>query len=96
MGMKKIVVNAKVRALLFELDEIMDRLHAVASTLARRDISASEAMNAGADREAIRAQIVGVAYRLNEASIRRAAIKRHAKKKGGEALRESNKTSWNL
>ena len=76
MGMKKIVVNAKVRALLRELDEIMDKFHVLSGTLARREISASEAMNAGYDRERIRGQIVGVAYRLNEASIRRPGMKK--------------------
>lgn len=71
---KKVIVNAKVRALLLELDEIMFNFHQASASLANRDISMSSAANLSADRELLRAQIVGVAYRINEASIRRGKL----------------------
>ncbi len=69
--MRKVVVNANVRALLLELDDEMLKFHAATKLLADLYISSSQAVRIGADRESVRARIVGIAYRINEESIRR-------------------------
>lgn len=78
MGIKKIVVNAKVRALLLELDGVMNELHRISALLApQSEIPFSEAVNLSAEKESLKNRIVGVAYRLNEACI--ASEKGHKK-----------------
>ncbi len=58
----------KVRELLVELDVAMQKFHQETGRLASKNISDTEAMNLGADREHTRAIIVGIAYRINKAS----------------------------
>lgn len=67
----RVTVNKAARALIVELRGLCDRLDEQNTTLARRDISDSVAMDVGADREAIKAAIVGVAYRLVGEAIKR-------------------------
>lgn len=65
----KVIVNTKVRALLLELDEIMTKYHEASASLVSGVLKSSQAMNVSADREGLKIQIMGVAYRINEASI---------------------------
>jgi hypothetical protein len=64
----KIRVTSKVRALLVELDQAFERFHGYAATLADRCISNSEAMEAGANKSAQERIILGIAYRINNAT----------------------------
>ena len=64
----KYIVNAEVRALLVELDDAMEAYHSGTRILADRSISNSVAVDTGAEREHVRARIVGIAYRIHQAS----------------------------
>jgi hypothetical protein len=66
--MPKIRVSRRVRELLVELDQAYERYGAQVEILADRRSSPSLAMNAGAERESIKAQILGIAWRINRAS----------------------------
>ena len=68
MSARRIVVNAQVRALLQELDEVLERFHEKTRTLSDSGLPHNEAVNVGAAREVIRTQIVGLAWRINKAS----------------------------
>ena len=65
---KSIRCNRKVRDLLVELDEAIQKFQSQTAILSNRHIDNSTAMNIGADREAIRSLIVGIAWRINKAS----------------------------
>lgn len=65
--MKRPRITAQVRTLLVELRTVCERFDAQTRTLAS-NISTSEAMEVGANREATKAAIIGVAYRINQAA----------------------------
>jgi hypothetical protein len=66
--MPKIVITAKVRTLLAELDAVMQAFHGHTATLAQPGIETQQAVEVGRIREDVRAQIVGIAWQLNKAS----------------------------
>lgn len=63
----KITCTKKVRALLIELDQTFAKFISQTSVLAGA-IDNSSAMDVGASREATKAMIIGVAWRINKAS----------------------------
>lgn len=69
MSARRIVVNAEVRALLGELDALFRKFDEQTALLSG-PLGDVEAAGIGADREQVRAAIVGCAYRINKASVR--------------------------
>jgi len=69
--MSKIRFTREVRELLIELDDAVERFGAQTRVLADRTTDTSTAMNVGADREAIKSLILGIAARINTASKKR-------------------------
>lgn len=68
--MRKVIVNGEVRSLLKELDDVMSEYHGVSRLLASRELRNSQVMDLSSTKQGLTIKIVGVAYRLNEASIR--------------------------
>lgn len=66
--MAKIRCNAKVRELLCELDTAFGKLSVENRALANRDTPENIAIAVGAEREATKTWIVGIAWRINKAS----------------------------
>jgi hypothetical protein len=66
--MSRIVVNGKVRSLLYDLDNVMQKFHVATRTLADRNLDLTKALDVGADRELLRTQIVGIAWQIHKAS----------------------------
>jgi hypothetical protein len=64
----KVKCTAKVRELLVKLDEAFERHAHLTEILADRSTDPSTARRAGADREAVRTLIRGIAWRINKAS----------------------------
>jgi hypothetical protein len=64
----KITCNSEVRRLLVELDEAFATFGEQSKTLAQIGLDQSTAIRVGADREAQRGIIIGVAWRINQAS----------------------------
>lgn len=64
--MKRIRITAKAREIMAELVELYEKFHEHTRILADRSTDNSTAMNVGADREAIRTQILGAAWRLTK------------------------------
>ena len=64
----KIRATRKVRELLVELDDAFQKFGEQTRVLADRKTDASMAMEVGANREAIKALIIGIAGRINAAS----------------------------
>lgn len=65
----KIVVNKEVRALLVELDDAMQTFHNMTKSLAPGSgLDEHMAVEVGAEREHVKRQILGIAWRINKAS----------------------------
>jgi len=74
----RITVTREVRELLGELDTLMRRFGQQTAWLCDGALTDSDAVDMGANREQTRAEILGLANRLNKASVRGA---RNAKRK---------------
>ena len=61
-------VTAAVRALSLELDTVIKKFNALQEQLSDRDLPEQVAVDLGADREIQKRIILGVAWRLNQAS----------------------------
>jgi hypothetical protein len=68
MGNPKIRVTRKVRELLVELDQRLELYHELSRKLADSNLSTSDHMSAGNDRELEKGIILGCAWRINKAS----------------------------
>ena len=76
MTARKIIITTEVRKLLADLDvqfQQFDELTLKLTANAYSDLSMTDAVNTGADREHCRALIAALAYRLNLASTGRRA-----------------------
>jgi hypothetical protein len=62
----KIQITAKAREIMVELVNLHETFYEQTRTLASADTDYSTAINIGADRESVKAQILGAAYRLTK------------------------------
>lgn len=64
----KLVVNAKVREALVELDQAFERFHRLTAQLGSRSLGAAAELDVSAELQQSRLTIVGIAWRINRAS----------------------------
>lgn len=64
----RIVVTKEVRTLLAELDALFRRFDEKTQALSYASTSDTDAINIGAEREQVKAEIIGMAYRIRNAA----------------------------